>query len=358
MDDNNTYIEITVTDSCNCNCSYCFEGCHHSSVVSNKEIEQKQLQFIEDYCKSFDKDKHNQFGIGFWGGEPFMNLDFMKELIATTSKYDFVRYHCYSNGTLVEKYKEFLKLPFIESIKNRINIQLSYDGEPHNTLKRGYSKDNVIAVADLLAEANVPFVFKATLAYDMIPHLVDIRSSYLELFDRYPQAYVRYSPTIDSTISDDSMLDIWKDKLIEIAKLEYKFYKQYGFYFWDWFGQNEKSICKVKNVCMLHTDGNIYVCHGVPYVSNEKIKNTLTLGNIYDNTLSEILNNTIQPSGFSDKCLHCSSTYCAICHVQQFTENDTLIDGWINKRSSDANRCRYFQEFGVVSKLLHLANMR
>jgi len=38
--DKSVYVELTLTNSCNCNCSYCFEGCHHESVVSNPATEQ------------------------------------------------------------------------------------------------------------------------------------------------------------------------------------------------------------------------------------------------------------------------------------------------------------------------------
>jgi len=39
----------------------------------------------------------------FWGGEPFVNFEYMLKILEHTHKYDFVKYHCYSNGTLTDK---------------------------------------------------------------------------------------------------------------------------------------------------------------------------------------------------------------------------------------------------------------
>ena len=356
--DKHVYIELTLTNSCNCNCSYCFEGCHHESVVSNPAIEQQQLKFITDFCKSFDNSKFDQFGIGFWGGEPFMNTKFMYELINATCQYDFVRYHCYTNGTLINQYKDFLNQLFIKSIRNRINLQLSYDGEPQNTIKRGYSKDIELEAADLFYEARIPFVFKATLSYDMIPYLDQIWKSYEELFYRYPNAYIRYIPTLDTSTSDITMLNTWQEKLLDIAKLEYQFIQKNGFALFDWFNSLDKKACKLKNVCMIHTDGNIYPCHGVPYLSNNKVKDNLTYGNIYNNTLADIIANTVESNVISDECAKCNAKYCAVCHVSNIRENDQLLDGWINRRSINKDRCSYFQTFSYISDLLRFAILK
>lgn len=355
--DNDIYIELTATDSCNCSCSYCFEGCNHKGAVSNPEIEKQQIKFLEDYCKTFDTSKHKHLSIAFWGGEPFMNLPHMAAVIDATCKYDFVRYFCYSNGTLVDKYDEFLNMPFIQSIKDRLHVQLSYDGEPHNTIKRGYSNENILKVADKLKEAGIMFVFKATLSYDMVPHLVEIWKSYEELFYRYPEANVRYIPTIDTSFdaAREDLLDVWKEKVIEVAKLEYKFAKKNGFPLWEWFNDGMKMTCKIKNTCLIHTDGNLYVCHGVPYLDNAKKKSKLTLGNIYTSKLDEVLSKTRDSNVVPVSCLKCNATYCSVCHVVNLHEDDDLIEGWAIRRPADSIRCKYFKEFGYISRLLKYA---
>lgn len=344
----NVYIEITITDDCNCNCSYCFEGKHCIKNNNNHIEEQKQLKLILDLCKKFDTTKHDWLTLSFWGGEPFLNLDYMCKIIENTYNYSFVRYHCFSNGTLVNKYKQFLEKPFINEIKNRFHVQLSYDGDPHNEIKRGYTKDKIIQTADLLHEVGIYFSFKATLAYDMICKLPEIWKSYEELFYKYPDMNVRYFPTLDTSVTLPEYFDVWKQKLIEVANLEYNFSKKHGFPLWSWFSEGHKMICKIKNTFHIHSDGNIYLCHGSPYIKNDKLK----FGTTDNIDLNSLIYKTIGPTEILDSCLKCCATYCAVCHVTHLDENDDIYEGWITKRSSNAQRCKYFKYFGYISYLL------
>lgn len=352
-DENNIFIEITITNSCNCNCSYCFEGAHHCNYIPNEAEEDKQVSVLKNLCDTFDKTKHKWLTFSFWGGEPFLNLKFMCKIIENTYKYDFVRYHCYSNGTLLDTYREFLSKPFIKDIKDKIHIQLSYDGDPHNELKRGYKKDKILQAADLLNEAGISFVFKATLAFDMIPHLVEIWKSYEELFYKYPNNNVRYIPTIDTANTSAEYYDDWKKVLLEVAKLEYKFIDKNGFPLWTWFSDGHKMSCRLKNTFHIHTDGNIYVCHGAPYLKNNKLK----IGNTSTTDLNDLLKTTQETHQLLESCIKCSATYCSVCHVVQLSEDDDVYEGWIRKRPSNQTRCKYYKYFGYISKLLKYSNI-
>lgn len=100
-----------------------------------------------------------------------MNSDFMFKILECTCDYDFVQYHCYSNGLLKNEYCKLVSLPYFNKIKPKLHIQLSYDGEPHNTLKRGYDGSKVIEMAQFLKDHGIQFSFKATLSYDLIDKL-------------------------------------------------------------------------------------------------------------------------------------------------------------------------------------------
>lgn len=342
------YIEITITESCNCNCKYCFEGSHCDKVVSNKVEEEKQLKLIDDLCKSFDTTKHDKLTLSFWGGEPFLNLDYMCKIIEHTYKYNFVRYHCYSNGTLVDKYKYFLSKPFIDDIKDRIHIQLSYDGDPHNEIKRGYTKENIVKIADLLYENGIYFAFKATLSYDMIFKLPEIWKSYEELFYRYPDMNIRYIPTLDTENTFEEYFNDWKEQLINIAKLELEFFKKHGFPLWVWFSDGHKMSCKIKNTFHIHADGNIYLCHGAPYLNNKNLK----YGSTTDINLNDLIYKAQEPFQLLESCIKCNATYCSICHVLYINEDDDIYDAWVRKRPTNTIRCKYFKYFGYISRLL------
>ena len=247
----NIFIELTMTNNCNCHCKYCFEG-DHPLEERNLEEEQRQFDLLIDLCKKFDIDKYEWLTISFWGGEPFLNTDFMFKIINATYKYSFVRYHIYSNGTLVHKYKEFLKQNFITELNGRIHIQLSYDGEPHHTIKRGNNSNKIFIVAKMLRSAHIHFDFKATLSFDMICHLPEIWKSYEKLYEEFGNT-IRYQPTLDTTFDSLEYYDEWKKALQQIVKYEYQFVKKHKYPLWGWFTEYSKRNCMLGNSIFIHS---------------------------------------------------------------------------------------------------------
>ena len=74
----------------------------------------------------------------------------------------------------------------------------------------------------LLLDAGITAYFKATLTFDMISSLEHIWDSYKLAYDEFGDV-VSYSPTLDTELTDDSMLDEWKAQMKKIAKKEYVF---------------------------------------------------------------------------------------------------------------------------------------
>ena len=99
----NALVEITVSDSCNKNCSYCFEK-RGSCSCGDKFDEWKPL--ILAACEDVNAGMPpgvDGIALTFWGGEPFIRYDRMLDLIDATSKYSFMTYHVYTNGTLAHE---------------------------------------------------------------------------------------------------------------------------------------------------------------------------------------------------------------------------------------------------------------
>lgn len=345
------FIEITLTDNCNCNCQYCFEG-HKIHKPRNLDIENRQLELLLDACEKFDTNKYDRFNISFWGGEPFLNTEFMFKIISETYKYDYVRYHCYSNGILIDEYKKLTNLEFFDSIRDRFHIQLSYDGEPHHTLKRGKTGEQVLQTARFLQEQNISFSFKSTLSYDMIQYLPEIWDSYKQLYIEFGDSAL-YFPTLDTAATPPkNCFDIWKKTIIEVAKKEYDFITEYGNALWSWFSNGRKMNCKLENSIHLHNDGNIYVCHGCPYLDN---KDRFIRQDIFEiKNLFDVVNEQFKMD-LNEKCSNCEATHCSACHVTQLKDTDDLYNDWSNCRSNDENKCKYYKYFGYISKLLHFA---
>ena len=77
-------IVFEVTDFCNLNCTYCafgelyegFDARNHNNINTQSAI--TLLKYIVDLkCKN----KNNKVNIGFYGGEPLLNIKFIKKLL-------------------------------------------------------------------------------------------------------------------------------------------------------------------------------------------------------------------------------------------------------------------------------------
>ena len=352
MPKKNVNIEINMTNNCNCNCQYCFENCHTGFKRDIIE-EDKQLKLLIDFCENFDKDRYDTLTISFWGGEPFLNIDFMFKILKSTYEYPFVRYHIYSNGTLIDKYEQFISQQFVEKSKDKIHIQLSYDGEPHHSLKRGNTKDSIFKVAHMLFDNEFTTMFKATLTFDMIPNLVEIWDSYNEAYDEF-DGKISYVPTLDTRKADESMLECWEKKLIEIAQREYSFFKKHKRNLMSWFIDPMKCNCTLSNSIFIDIDGSMYICHGFSkkkdYFKVGTTKNTTDLRKcILDNSLNMFENY---------ECMSCEAVHCAVCHVSNIHETTgDLVKDWIRNRFNDTARCKYYQIFGKIYNAYKLGLM-
>lgn len=340
-------IEIAITDRCNCKCAYCFEGSNCQSKV-DRNIQARQLQLIEQYCKTFDTAKHSFLVIDFWGGEPTLNMSFIEEIINKTILFPFVRYHMYSNGILFSNFFKFLFNEHIDELRNRLQIQLSYDGEPHNTIKRGKFKDQIFKTFEMLKENGFHIAFKATLSYDMIKQLPEIWKSYEDACNKFGLEYVQYHPTLDTAYDENNIkyFNDWKNALIIIAKYELDFVKQHGHNLMTWFSSlDERAVCGLSNRVHLDVDGNIYVCHGCPY---SKHKQDFCLGNVNDiDSLTTLIDRDVQSSFRNSQCIECGATFCNQCHVSIVDSSD-YEKTWLSSLGKDKIRCMFFKYFGKV----------
>lgn len=350
----NVCIEVAITNKCNCNCSYCFENDHSCSNIDEK-IQNRQLELIEKYCQSFDINKHSYLVIDFWGGEPTLNMNFIESIIDRTIKYPFVRYHMYTNGILFSNFFRIIRNKNIDILRNRIQIQLSYDGEPHNTIKRGKFKDQIFKTFNLLKENGIHASFKATLSYDMIKHLPDIWKSYEEASKKFGIGYVLYHPTLDTNVNDSNIkyFSDWKKSLKTIAKYELEYIKKNGINLMSWFNEvNDKATCGLNGKIHLDIDGNIYPCHGCPYSKN---KNDFYIDNINQiERLDELIDRNVENSKKNTKCYYCGATFCNQCHVTQVNSKE-YEKTWLSSLGKDKVRCLFFKYFGKIKNAYDMA---
>ena len=120
-----------VTDACNLNCTYCGYGELYNDYDKregkNMPVE-KAVAMIDYLSKLWKSNKNQSYNkvvfISFYGGEPLLNMKFIKLIINYIKTIDVPRSFIYTmttNAVLLDKYIDFL-------VENQFNILISLDG--------------------------------------------------------------------------------------------------------------------------------------------------------------------------------------------------------------------------------------
>jgi uncharacterized protein len=131
------YIMLTVTHQCNLNCIYCYEH-HKSKKTMSFSVAQEAL------LRHFDMPgPHKEFQIDFFGGEPFLEFDLIKNICNWTWGNRWPKPYFFfatSNGTLIHGAIQ----SWLTENKDKFIVGLSLDGtrEMHNS-NRSKSFDNI-----------------------------------------------------------------------------------------------------------------------------------------------------------------------------------------------------------------------
>lgn len=129
-------IQFIVTESCNLNCSYCYELCKTNKHMS-KEVAKKGVDFILNGGLDGYFNNPNRIGgfiIEFFGGEPTLNIDVMNYVTEYFTQQCYLKHPEWltnsmfavsSNGTLYfqDKVKNF-----VETNSHRLSFGITIDG--------------------------------------------------------------------------------------------------------------------------------------------------------------------------------------------------------------------------------------
>lgn len=144
------HIMINTTLDCNLNCWYCYEN-----KIKGSKLSKKVLSLIKKNIQvEYENSRFNTLKLSFFGGEPFMDFESIKNLLEFSDKFcnnanieliaDFT-----TNAILItEEYIDYLK-------KYRCHFQITLDGDRmiHNQIKKdksGNCKDTYFAVLKVL----------------------------------------------------------------------------------------------------------------------------------------------------------------------------------------------------------------
>ena len=131
------------TDSCNLSCTYCAYGKIYEGfdvrtgekINTNNAI--KLLKYIFDLQP---KNKNKKLYISFYGGEPLLNMDFIKKIVEISNQFNEekelqLEFSMTTNATLIHKYIDFL-------YAHKFHLLISLDGDKKNNSYRVFSKNN------------------------------------------------------------------------------------------------------------------------------------------------------------------------------------------------------------------------
>ncbi len=361
-------IDLTTTDDCNFNCSYCFEhGYFNKNYFNDSDLFINKInELLESF---FFKSNYNIIGIGFWGGEPTLNETLIKTIIEYYSNDDRVKFFIYSNGSNIEPYLEILEKYKKDSICGhpKLCIQISYDGMPiqdicrkdkNNKLTSNLVRENI----RILGQREIPYVTKSTVTLETFKYLPQARRDILDLVEECNgKNFFRssnYFPTIDyyhlNDYTKEEINQYYKElhkSLIEISKDEINYYKKYNRFLFAWFNPNKALCCAGRDMICINWDGNVFKCHGSVYedesgdhfLSNLKDKNFI-------NTLisSHQLHN--ENFGYIPKqCQNCVATFCLKCNSVKFNESkkESYIEKW-RDYTNQPRLCKFYKLNGKI----------
>ncbi len=115
-------ISLSVTHDCNLRCKYCYSG-----EKFNRVMDMETAKKIVDFAFMIT-DRQEQIDFHFFGGEPFLRLSFIEDVIHYIKRVnrDYpLSFHISTNGTLLND----ASVRFIN--KHNINLSISIDGPEH-----------------------------------------------------------------------------------------------------------------------------------------------------------------------------------------------------------------------------------
>lgn len=204
-----------VTDACNLKCKYCaFSDLYVGyDERKNRFLNIDYAKEAVDYLVNFWKENASpefpqRFHVGFYGGEPLLNVPFIKEIIAyIESLGDISRNISYSmttNGTLLNKYMDYL-------VKKDFSLLISFDGDESAQSLRVYhngenSFKDVYNNVRLLQEQH-PAFFEKKVSFNAVLHARNEIESVYTFFQTHFSKVPRISSLSDSGVNKDKLGD-------------------------------------------------------------------------------------------------------------------------------------------------------
>ena len=287
---------LHVAHTCNLNCSYCFasQGKYHGDrAIMSLEVGKKALDFLIE-----NSEGRRNLEVDFFGGEPLMNFDMIKELVAYARKREKeanknFRFTLTTNGVLVDD--DVIKF----ANQEMSNVVLSLDGrkEVHDRYRVDYagngSWEKIVPKFQYFVKErdNKNYYMRGTFTHANPDFVKDIEEMLSLGFTELSMEPVVCAPDEPSALTQEDLPIVLEqyEKLADLMLKRRKEGKPFTFYHYMLDLKSGPCIYKRISGCGSGTEymavtpwGDLYPCH--QFVGEEKFK----LGNIWtgvDNTV-------------------------------------------------------------------------
>lgn len=363
-------VTLALTEQCNLRCKYCgympkYVDHNYRLKEMPREVAYKAIDFLMKNSQESDL-----CSLGFYGGEPLLRLDLIKECIAyIKEKYPFRQpvYNITTNATLLsEEVADFL-------IENNITMSISLDGpEKHQNKYRvdgdgDASYERAYRNIQALYQKN-PKYFKKNVTYNVVMY----NGASKELFESLNYLWRSDITLID--LYETEYFNKVRDKSDEECKDEQFDPKAYDFAYRNMLTNMKKyynafNTSECGNTILpggfcvpgvrknyVTTDGKIIVCEKVD--ENQEI---FEIGDVYAgidiNKIERLLDKTVMSL---NKCKHCwAARFCNICfmdilkvgneYCEQSRKNvEKELGYYLDRVSTDRDLVNYVANISLV----------
>ena len=313
---------LHIAHTCNLNCSYCFasQGKYHGDrAVMSFEVGKQALDFLVA-----NSGTRRNLEVDFFGGEPLMNFDEVKQLVAYArsiekdTKKNF-RFTLTTNGLLIDD--------DVIDFANRecSNVVLSLDGrkEVHDRFRVDYagngSWERIVPKFQKMVEARggKEYYMRGTFTHANPDFLKDIQQMLDLGFTELSMEPVVCAPGDPSELTEEDMVIVMDqyEKLAELMLQRDKEGRPFTFYHYMIDLTGGPCIYKRISGCGSGTEymavtpwGDLYPCH--QFVGEEAFK----LGNIWDGVTNPAVQNCFAECNVyaREECRDCwARLYCS-----------------------------------------------
>lgn len=324
---------LHVAHDCNLRCKYCFASqgdFKGERLLMPLEVGKKALEFIVN-----SSGNRRNLEVDFFGGEPLMNFDVVKELVKYGRELEKeynkrFRFTITTNGVLLDEEK----MNFIN--ENMDNVVLSLDGRKEvndtmrTTVSGGGSYDIIVPKFIEMAKKREDrdYFVRGTFTRNNLDFSEDILEYYKLGFEKVSMEPVVTDPKENYAIKEEDLEIILKEyekfskEYIEIKKVDK------DFTFFHFMIDLNQGPCMIKRsvgcgagseYMAVTPEGDLYPCH--QFVGEEDFK----LGNVFEGVKNTTIRNKFKTSNVFTKedCKNCwAKFYCSGgCHANAYYSN-------------------------------------